>query len=187
MREPSAADFSYTTQWDLTSSNLERTDQLPNLPDRRLTEHQPQPTSAATHTRRSALPPLASPTRRPSQSAIACGEDCKVGGIMPVTASTAASSYGLNAFGGGLAVSIVPLVEHPRGLLPRLAALYGRRRFGRDVEAVQAASHHAGVLIAAGLVETVAERGWRRLDPHLALLATEAVAGVIGCSWCVDF
>lgn len=81
----------------------------------------------------------------------------------------------------------VSLVERPKGLIPRLAAAYGRRRFGRDVQPVQAASHHSGVLVAGGLIETAAERGWKKLDPHLALLAIQASAGVIGCSWCTDF
>ncbi|HUE60637.1 MAG TPA: carboxymuconolactone decarboxylase family protein [Acidimicrobiales bacterium] len=81
----------------------------------------------------------------------------------------------------------VPLVEQPKGLVPRVAAAYGRRRFGRDVEPLQAALHHSGVLIAAGLVETAAEKGWRKLDPHLSLLAVQASAGAIGCSWCTDF
>lgn len=81
----------------------------------------------------------------------------------------------------------VPLVEQPKGFVPRIAAVYGRRRFGRDVEPLQAALHHSGVLVAAGLVETAAEKGWKKLDPHLALLAVQASAGVIGCSWCTDF
>lgn len=81
----------------------------------------------------------------------------------------------------------VPLVEQPKGLVPRMAVAYGRRRFGRDVEPLQAALHHSGVLVAAGLVETAAEKGWKKLDPHLALLAVQASAGSIGCSWCTDF
>jgi alkylhydroperoxidase family enzyme len=81
----------------------------------------------------------------------------------------------------------VPLVEQPKGFVPRVATAYGRHRFGRDVEPLQAALHHSGVLIAAGLVETAAEKGWKKLDPHLALLAIQASAGAIGCSWCTDF
>jgi alkylhydroperoxidase family enzyme len=81
----------------------------------------------------------------------------------------------------------VQLVEQPRGLVPRLAAAYGRRRFGRDVEPLQAAAHHSGVLMAAGLVEVAAEKGWNKLDRHLALLAVQAAAGTIGCSWCIDY
>jgi alkylhydroperoxidase family enzyme len=84
-------------------------------------------------------------------------------------------------------MAYVNLVEHPRGLLPRLAAAYGRRRFGRAVEPVQAASNHRGVLVAAGLVETAAERGWHKLPPDLAHLAVQAAAGAVGCSWCVDY
>jgi alkylhydroperoxidase family enzyme len=81
----------------------------------------------------------------------------------------------------------VSLVEEPKGFVPRMAAMYSRRRFGRDVEPMQAAAHHPGVLVAAGLVETAAEKGWKKLDPHLMLLAVQASAGVIGCSWCTDF
>jgi alkylhydroperoxidase family enzyme len=81
----------------------------------------------------------------------------------------------------------IPLMEHPTRLLPRLAALYGRSRFGRPTEPVQAASHHSGVLVAGGLVETAAAKGWRKLDPHLALLAQQAAAGATGCSWCIDY
>jgi alkylhydroperoxidase family enzyme len=50
-----------------------------------------------------------------------------------------------------------------------------------------AAAHHSGVLVAWGAVETAAERGWHRLDPHLRWLAIQATAGSIGCSWCTDF
>ncbi|HXW34309.1 MAG TPA: carboxymuconolactone decarboxylase family protein [Acidimicrobiales bacterium] len=81
----------------------------------------------------------------------------------------------------------VELADHPRKLVPRLAAIYGQHRFGRSVEPVQAASHHSGVLVAAGLVESVAQVGWKKLDSHLALLAIQAAAGAIGCSWCTDF
>jgi alkylhydroperoxidase family enzyme len=81
----------------------------------------------------------------------------------------------------------VPLVQHPTRPLPRLAALYGQRRFGRPTEPVQAASHHDGVLVAGGLVETAAAMGWRKLDRHLALLAVQAAAATIGCSWCTDY
>jgi AhpD family alkylhydroperoxidase len=84
-------------------------------------------------------------------------------------------------------MAYVALVEHPKGIVPRLAARYARRRFGRKVEPVGAASHHAGVLVASGLLETAAQRGWRRVDGHLVMLAIQAAAGVIGCSWCVDF
>lgn len=81
----------------------------------------------------------------------------------------------------------VPLVEQPKGFMPRMATAYGRRKFGRDVQPLQAALHHSGVLIAAGLVETAAEKGWKKLDTHLMLLAVQACSSAIGCTWCTDF
>jgi alkylhydroperoxidase family enzyme len=81
----------------------------------------------------------------------------------------------------------VHLVEKADRLIPRLALRYSRRRFGRVVEPVAAAAHHAGVLVSWGLLETMAERGWRHLDPHIRWLAIQASAGEIGCSWCTDF
>jgi alkylhydroperoxidase family enzyme len=81
----------------------------------------------------------------------------------------------------------VTLIEQPHGVVAKIAARYSRHRFGRAVEPVMAASHHAGVLIAMGALETAAERGWKRLDPRLRWLAIQAAAGEIGCSWCTDF
>jgi alkylhydroperoxidase family enzyme len=81
----------------------------------------------------------------------------------------------------------VTLIDRPTGLIPRLAARYSRHRFGRDVEPMMAASHHAGVLVAMGALETAVDKGWKRLDPHLRWLAIQASAGEIGCSWCTDY
>ena len=81
----------------------------------------------------------------------------------------------------------VTLIDRPAGLIAKLAARYSRHRFGQAVEPVMAASHHGGVLVALGAVETAAERGWKRLDPRLRWLAIQASAGEIGCSWCTDF
>lgn len=81
----------------------------------------------------------------------------------------------------------VTLVDKPRKIVPRLAAAYSRRRFGRVVEPGAAASHHSGVLASMGMLETSVQLGWRRLDPHLRWLAVQAAAGDIGCSWCTDF
>lgn len=81
----------------------------------------------------------------------------------------------------------VSLVNNPRGALGKAAFAYGRRRFGKDVEPLQAAAHHGGVLVAAGMVETAAEMGWKKLDRHLVMLAVQAASGAIGCSWCIDF
>jgi alkylhydroperoxidase family enzyme len=84
-------------------------------------------------------------------------------------------------------MAYVILVDRPRGLLARLAFIYGRRRFGCDIDPVRAAAHHGGVVLAAGLLETAVGWRWGRLDRHLALLAQQAAAGAVGCSWCVDF
>jgi alkylhydroperoxidase family enzyme len=81
----------------------------------------------------------------------------------------------------------VTLVDRPAGLVAKIAARYSRHRFGQDVEPVMAASHHSGVLIAIGALETAVERGWKRLDPHLRWLAIQAAGSEIGCSWCTDF
>ena len=81
----------------------------------------------------------------------------------------------------------VPLADEADRLVSRLAYHYSRRRFGRVVDPVAAASHHSGVLVAMGALETVAERGWRRLDHHLRWLVIQASAAEIGCSWCTDY
>lgn len=82
----------------------------------------------------------------------------------------------------------VSLVDQPRGLLRRYAWRFSRKNMGGQVaDPVRALAHHGGVLAAAGVLEMVAERGWRRLDRHLRWLAVQAVSGQIGCSWCTDF
>ncbi|HXZ62494.1 MAG TPA: carboxymuconolactone decarboxylase family protein [Acidimicrobiales bacterium] len=81
----------------------------------------------------------------------------------------------------------VPLLDHPKGLVPRLARRYTLRRFGRMVEPTAAAAHHAGVLAAMGTLETAVQLGWKKLDPTLRWLAVQRVAGCIGCPWCVDY
>ncbi len=81
----------------------------------------------------------------------------------------------------------VLMLNEPRGAVPRLARRYTKRRFGQMVEPTAAASHHSGVLIAMGCLETAAQLGWKRLDPTLRWLAIQAVASRIGCSWCIDY
>jgi alkylhydroperoxidase family enzyme len=81
----------------------------------------------------------------------------------------------------------VPLENTRRAMIPRLARRYGRRRFGRPVEPLDAASHHSGVLVAMGLLETAAEKGWKKLDPTLRWLALQETGMLIGCSWCTDY
>jgi alkylhydroperoxidase family enzyme len=84
-------------------------------------------------------------------------------------------------------MTLVPLHDDRKGIIPRLARGYVKRRFGQAVDPAAAASHHSGVLVAMGVLETVVEKGWGKLDPGLRWLATQAVAGRIGCSWCIDF
>ncbi|HWE65909.1 MAG TPA: carboxymuconolactone decarboxylase family protein [Acidimicrobiales bacterium] len=81
----------------------------------------------------------------------------------------------------------VPLENTRRALIPRLARRYGKRQFGRAADPVGAASHHSGVLVAMGLLETAVDRGWKKLDPTLRWLAVQATGMRIGCSWCTDF
>jgi alkylhydroperoxidase family enzyme len=81
----------------------------------------------------------------------------------------------------------VPLHDEPKGIVPRLARAYTRRRFGQMVEPAAAASHHSGVLIAMGGLETTVQFGWKKLDPTLRWLALQATSTQIGCSWCVDY
>lgn len=81
----------------------------------------------------------------------------------------------------------VPLHDEPKGIVARLARAYTRRRFGQMVEPAAAASHHAGVLIAMGGLETTVQFGWKKLDPTLRWLAVQATSMQIGCPWCVDY
>jgi alkylhydroperoxidase family enzyme len=81
----------------------------------------------------------------------------------------------------------VQLRDKADRLVPKIALRYSRRRFGRVVEPVAAAAHHSGVLLAMGALETVAERGWHRLDQDLRWLTIQCAAMAIGCSWCTDY
>jgi alkylhydroperoxidase family enzyme len=81
----------------------------------------------------------------------------------------------------------VPLHDEPRGAIPGLARRYTKRRFGQMVEPAAAASHHSGVLIAMGSLETAVQLGWKKLDPTLRWLAIQATGTKIGCSWCIDY
>jgi alkylhydroperoxidase family enzyme len=84
-------------------------------------------------------------------------------------------------------MALVPLHNDRKGIIPRLARGYAKRRFGQAVDPAAAASHHSGVLVAMGVLETAVEKGWGKLDPGLRWLATQVVAGRIGCTWCIDF
>ena len=84
-------------------------------------------------------------------------------------------------------MALVPLHDDKKGIIPRIARSYAKRKFGQAVDPAAAASHHSGVLVAMGALETAVEKGWRTLDPGLRWLATQAVAGRIGCTWCIDY
>jgi alkylhydroperoxidase family enzyme len=81
----------------------------------------------------------------------------------------------------------IPLVEEPKGIIPRLSFRYAKRRFGRIVEPLAAAAHHSGVLLAVGALETTVQMGLKKLDPNLRWLAIQMAASRIGCSWCTDY
>jgi alkylhydroperoxidase family enzyme len=81
----------------------------------------------------------------------------------------------------------VPLLDEPKGVIARLSFRYAKHRFGRIVEPVAAAAHHAGVLVAVGTLETTVQMGLKKLDPTLRWLALQRAAGTIGCSWCIDY
>lgn len=77
-------------------------------------------------------------------------------------------------------------LDPPRTPLYRLASWYARRRYGRNIQPLQAAGHHSGVLgVSAGFELSVGR--WKALDPALKHFAEMAAAVRIGCSWCVDF
>jgi alkylhydroperoxidase family enzyme len=84
-------------------------------------------------------------------------------------------------------VAHVPLEHETKGFIPRVARIYTKRKFGQVVDPLLAASHHSGVLVAMGALETVAEKGWKKLDPTLRWLAIQETGMLIGCSWCTDF
>ena len=90
----------------------------------------------------------------------------------------------------------VPLQEHPKGAVPRLATGYTKRRFGQTVEPLEAAAHHSGVLVAMGALETAVQFGWKKLDPSrstkpkmrvtfIAVVGAPATSGV--SSWSALF
>jgi alkylhydroperoxidase family enzyme len=84
-------------------------------------------------------------------------------------------------------MALVPLDGDRKGLINRLARGYARRRFGQDVEPAQAASHHSGVLVTIGVLETAVAKSWKKLDPSLRWLAIQEAGMRIGCSWCTDY
>lgn len=63
---------------------------------------------------------------------------------------------------------------------------YARRKWGEIPDNGYVYFHNKPVMKAVlGLEKKVG--GWKALDPSLHSYATMATAGVIGCSWCLDF
>ncbi|GCD89760.1 carboxymuconolactone decarboxylase family protein [Nocardioides sp. LS1] len=72
------------------------------------------------------------------------------------------------------------------GLYGRVLSAYARRTYGQVPDNAYVLWHHRPVLRAVlGFEQKVAK--WDRLDPTLKSYAQLASAGVIGCSWCLDF
>ena len=72
------------------------------------------------------------------------------------------------------------------GLQGRALSLYARRAYGQVPDNAYVYWHHRKVLRAVLRFERKVAT-WNRLDPTLKSYAQLASAGVIGCSWCLDF
>lgn len=72
------------------------------------------------------------------------------------------------------------------GVLGRVMAGYARRTFGQVPDNALVLFHHRAVMASVFSFERKVRR-WDRLDPTLKTYAVMAGAGVIGCSWCLDF
>lgn len=75
----------------------------------------------------------------------------------------------------------------PRGLLARLATVYGRRTYGQDLTPGGLAAHSPVVMRSTVLKEIATLTGRWQLPQDLRDLVTHRVAVVIGCPWCIDF
>ena len=72
------------------------------------------------------------------------------------------------------------------GLYGKVLSAYARRTYGEIPDNAYVYWHHRKVLKAVlGFEQKVAK--WDRLDEDLKSYAQLASAGVIGCSWCLDF
>ena len=72
------------------------------------------------------------------------------------------------------------------GLYGKFLTLYARRTFGEVPDGAYVYFHHRKVMRAVLGFEGKVEK-WDALDPTLKSYAELASAGVIGCSWCLDF
>jgi alkylhydroperoxidase family enzyme len=72
------------------------------------------------------------------------------------------------------------------GLFGAVASWYAKRTYGEIPDNVHLLWHNQRVMRAVfGFEQRIAK--FRALDPHLKTYAEMASAGVIGCSWCLDF
>lgn len=78
----------------------------------------------------------------------------------------------------------IPL-EHTAPLA-RLVRAVTRRAYGAPLQPYVAQTHHSRVLLTTCLAEAGVAT-WRSLPVDLRDLVVVAVAGQIGCSWCMDF
>ena len=72
------------------------------------------------------------------------------------------------------------------GLYGKAISAYARRTYGQVPDNAYVLWHHRPVLKAVLKFEQRVAK-WRALDPTLKSYAQLASAGVIGCSWCLDF
>jgi alkylhydroperoxidase family enzyme len=79
-------------------------------------------------------------------------------------------------------ISLAP----PRTPLVRVVSTFTKRRYGMTMEPLLAIGHNSRVLRSLLRLEQGVAR-WSSLDEELKHLANAAVAGRIGCSWCIDF
>ncbi|HLS47161.1 MAG TPA: carboxymuconolactone decarboxylase family protein [Gemmatimonadales bacterium] len=79
----------------------------------------------------------------------------------------------------------VPIAE-PEDILGKLLGWYTRRVYGDVPDNALVLLHHRRALRATLFFEQRVAK-FDRLDPDLKMLAIMAVAGTIGCSWCLDF
>lgn len=72
------------------------------------------------------------------------------------------------------------------GLYGKVMSAYARRTFGEIPDGLYVYFHHKPLMKAVVGFEGKVAR-WDALDPTLKSYAQLASAGVIGCSWCLDF
>jgi AhpD family alkylhydroperoxidase len=81
---------------------------------------------------------------------------------------------------------IAPVAGRGAPLLLRFLNAVSRRTVGAEMAPLQVVAHNPGFLLPyLGTVRLV--RGRTRLDPGVRALATQLVAEINGCAWCLDF